>query len=193
MYYFTAVETIQDITNFYYYNPDIFHTGLSWYAIYFLFQATVVLSIHHLRPPQPRDTGLVEVTRELWVSSISRSRDCLASISHHNKAAMRCLEVLNRITNRLQPDPAISATQTDCQTDPLQPQAISGNPEERSVPLTVDPTLQLFFDGLTWNNDIFEGLDGFPSTGEVESFDYLPVNNDPARPRAMLDQGLQPP
>lgn len=47
------------------------------------------------------------------------------------------------------------------------------------APLAIDPTLQMFFNDSAWDNDIFEGLSGFPGTGEVESFDYLPANNDP--------------
>lgn len=186
--HFTAIETIQEITNFGHNNPNILHTGLSWYATYFLFQATVVLSIHHLRSSQLIGTDSVDVTQELWLSSISRSRECLASLSNHNKAAMRCLAVLDRIRNQSQPERATSRSPANFQTHFSQLHAI---PEERSVPLAVDPTLQMFFEDSTWDNDIFEGLNGFPSTGELETFDYLPVNSD-SRWHSTTDPGLHP-
>jgi transcriptional regulatory protein GAL4 len=175
MCHFTAVETIQEITNFCHgnRNPEILHTGLSWYATYFLFQAAVVLSIHHLRPLQPVDTGLAEVSQELWLSSISRSRDCLVSLSQTNKAATRCLAVLDRIRDRSQ------SSRANCQPSSMDLEPVPDNADMQSVPLAVDPTLQMFFEDTAWDKDIFEGLNGFPSTGEVEAFDYLPGNNDP--------------
>lgn len=179
MCHFAAVETIQEITNFCHGNLEILHTGLSWYATYFLFQAAVALSIHHLRPLQPFDTGLAEISQELWLSSISRSRDCLASLSQTNKAAMRCLAVLDRIKDRSRPPQTDSTSQANCQRGSMELDPIPDNAEMQSVPLAVDPTLQMFFEDTTWDQDIFEGLGGFPSTEEVGKFDYLPVNNDP--------------
>lgn len=49
--------------------------------------------------------------------------------------------------------------------------------------LAIDPTPRMFFNDSAWDNDIFERLGGFPGTGEVELFNYLPVNNDPALSR----------
>ena len=148
MFHFTAVETIQETTTFISDHSQTIHTGLSWYATYFLFQAAVVLSIHHLRPTEPLDTDLVEVTQELWLSSIVRSRDCLAALSTHNKAAMRCLQVLDRIRDRFQSSQTISTSQSNCQLDSVPLQAMSRNVEENSTyaPLAVDPTLQIFFE-----------------------------------------------
>jgi hypothetical protein len=179
MCHFTAVETIQEITTFRHDNPEIFHTGLSWYATYFLFQATVVLSIHHLRPSQPIHASLVEASEELWLSSVSRARDCLASLSSNNKSAMRCLAVLDRIRERSLSSQEISTLQPSCQTGPLQFEDLAESPGMRPALLAIDPTLQMFFNDSAWDNDIFKGLSGFPGTGEVEPFDYHPVNNDP--------------
>ncbi|KAJ5123213.1 hypothetical protein N7448_009310 [Penicillium atrosanguineum] len=179
MCHFTAVETIQEITNFCHGNTEILHTSLSWYATYFLFQAAVVLSIHHLRPLQPIVTGLAEVSQELWLSSISRSRDCLASLSQNSKAAMRCLAVLDRIRDRSQSSQSDPTSQGNCQPEYKNLEPMSDNGEAQSAASAVDPTLQLLFEDTVWDKDIFEGLDGFPSTGEAEAFDYLPVNNDP--------------
>ncbi|OQD84959.1 hypothetical protein PENANT_c011G11825 [Penicillium antarcticum] len=57
---FIAVETIQDISNFCRDNSEILHTGVSWYATYYVFQAAVVLSIYHLRPTESMNRGLDE-------------------------------------------------------------------------------------------------------------------------------------
>jgi transcriptional regulatory protein GAL4 len=45
------------------------------------------------------------------------------------------------------------------------------------VLLAVDPALQMLFENTLWDKDIFEGLNGFPSTGVGEAFDYIPSNN----------------
>ncbi|KAJ5579747.1 uncharacterized protein N7459_005732 [Penicillium hispanicum] len=169
--HFTAIETIQEITNFSHNNPNLLHTGLGWYATYFLFQAALVLSIHHLRSSQPLGTDSIEVAQELWLSSISRSRECLASLSSHNKAASRCLAVLDRIRNHSQPSretSASSASPANPPTDFSQRHTTS----ERPAPLAVDPTLQMFFEDSTWDHGIFQGLNGFPGT---VGFDKPPV------------------
>lgn len=178
MCHFTAVETIQNITNFCHGNTELLHTSLSWYATYFLFQAAVVLSIHHLRPLQPTDTGLAEISQELWLSSISRCRDCLASLSQNNNAAMRCLAVLDRIRDRSQSSQETPTSHANCPPGSLESKAIPNNAEIQSAQIAIDPTLQMFFEDTTWDKEIFEGLNGFPSTGEVEAFEYLPANND---------------
>ncbi|CAG7918954.1 unnamed protein product [Penicillium olsonii] len=184
MCHFTAVETIQDISNFCRDNTDVLHAGLSWYATYFLFQAAVVLSIHHLRPTNPDHTALEHGSNELWLSSIIRSRDCLASLTRCNSAAARCLEVLERISDRLQPldQSSTPAPGPEAQVD-YQPVTLQQNevPAGFDVPpalMTVDPTLQMLFEDTSWDKDLFEGLNGFPSTGEGEAFDYMPSNVD---------------
>ncbi|KAJ5997832.1 hypothetical protein N7522_009492 [Penicillium canescens] len=179
---FTAVETIQDISNFCRDNSEILHTGISWYATYYLFQAAVVLSIHHLRPIGSINRGLGEVSQELWFSSITRSRDCLASLSRTNTAATRCLEVLERISD--QPQHAqhhsslASESQANRQPEIVQHETVPGDVEVPSTMLAVDPTLQMLFEDTLWDKDLFQGLDGFPSTGEGEAFDYVPSNAD---------------
>jgi transcriptional regulatory protein GAL4 len=179
---FTAVETIQDISNFCRDNSKILHTGVSWYATYYLFQAAVVLSINHLRPMESNNRGLEEVSQELWFSSISRSRECLASLSRTNTAATRCLEVLERISDQpqrpQQPSSLALESQVNPQTAILQQETISGDTEVPSTILAVDPTLQMLFENTLWDKDVFQGLHGFPSTGEGEAFDYLPSNTE---------------
>ena len=74
--------------------------------------------------------------------------------------------------------------------------AIHDNASIRQAILPVDPSLQMFFDATSWNKDIFEGLQGFPITDEVESFDYVSgtafaadIAEDWAMP---TDPGLEP-
>lgn len=182
MCHFTAVETIQDISSFCRDNIDILHPGLSWYATYFLFQAAVVLSIHHLRHNSPSHSPLEQSSGELWLSSIIQSRDCLAFLSQTNSAASRCLEVLERIGEQLQPLAKSSASvaepdsRVNCAPVPLEQDHAPTDFE--SALLAVDPTLQMLFEDTSWDKDLFEGLNGFPSTGEGEAFDYIPSNAD---------------
>lgn len=103
-----ALETIQSTTIFCLDYPDILHTGLSWYATYFLFQATMVLNIHYLRPCQLMDSSLTTTNQELRFSSISSARDCLSNLSQSNKTAARCPKVLDRIKDRSQPPRPLS-------------------------------------------------------------------------------------
>ncbi|RAK97674.1 uncharacterized protein BO80DRAFT_413970 [Aspergillus ibericus CBS 121593] len=178
MCHYAAIECIQDITTFCTDYPDVLHIGLSWYATYFLFQASIVLSIYYLRPHQLLDSTLAAANQDLWLFSISRARDCLANISEANQAAARCLEVLDRIRDQSQstPTPGTSASANyNPDPDAAQLPPIHDNPGIRQGmgTLPVDPSLQMFFDATSWNKDIFEGLQGFPITDEVESFDYV--------------------
>ncbi|KAF7628814.1 fungal-specific transcription factor domain-containing protein [Aspergillus flavus] len=180
MCHYVAIETIQDITTFCLDYRDNIHVGLSWYATYFLFQATIVLSIHYLRPPQPLDMGPDSANQELWALSISRARDCLAQLGQNNEAATRCLAVLERIR-----DQSERSQQSSLTPSATRPNAsvhadhtlLHPAPEiEDTIPTTfaIDPALQILFQDTAWNNDIFEGLQGFPITDEAEAFDYMP-------------------
>ena len=172
MCHYAAIETIQDITTFCLDYPDALHVGLNWYATYFLFQATVILAFHHLRPCQPLDTPLAAANQELWQVSMSKARHCLDYLSRDSKAAARCLEVLDKIREQFRPTQPLS---TPVAEPPQVLDSGSGNGGIHST-LAVDPSLQMFFDANSWNKDIFEGLQGFPITDEVESFDYIPAN-----------------
>ncbi|OOF99027.1 hypothetical protein ASPCADRAFT_204693 [Aspergillus carbonarius ITEM 5010] len=197
MCHYAAIECIQDITTFCTDYPDTLHIGLSWYATYFLFQASVVLSIYYLRPHEPLDTSLAAANQELWLFSISRARHCLAKLSHANQAAARCLEVLDRIRDQSQLRPTTGAEESAMYDPDAAPSpAIHDNASIRQAILPVDPSLQMFFDATSWNKDIFEGLQGFPITDEVESFDYVSgtafaadIAEDWAMP---TDPGLEP-
>ncbi|GLA29962.1 hypothetical protein AnigIFM63326_008156 [Aspergillus niger] len=175
MCHYAAVECIQDITTFCIDYPDTLHVGLCWYATYFLFQASIVLSIYHLRPKEPLDRSLAVANQQLWISSIERSRDCLTNLSRKNQAATRCLEVLDRIMYQSQATPPavgeVSSTTNVPGTTQLP--VDYDNAGTRLDTLAVDPSLQMLFDATSFDMDIFEGLEGFPNTNEVEPFDYV--------------------
>ncbi|KAE8338559.1 hypothetical protein BDV24DRAFT_176741 [Aspergillus arachidicola] len=182
MCHYVAIETIQDITTFCLDYRDNIHVGLSWYATYFLFQATIVLSIHYLRAHQPLDMGPDSVNQELWALSISRARDCLAQLSQNNEAASRCLAVLERIRDQSERSQQSSLTPSGTRpnasvhADHTQLQPALATEDTVPTTLAIDPALQILFQDTAWNNDIFEGLQGFPITDEVEAFDYMPSN-----------------
>lgn len=85
---------------------------------------------------------------------------------------MRCLAVLDRIRDRSQAGPQeqhlqdnSTAFQPETQTETI------GLSDTTVAPLAVDPTLQMFFEDTSWENDLFQGLNGFPATDEVDLFD----------------------
>ncbi|XRM42588.1 hypothetical protein ABZX51_005799 [Aspergillus tubingensis] len=174
MCHYAAVECIQNITTFCVDYSDTLHFGLCWYATYFLFQASVVLSIYHLRPKELLDRSLAAANHKLWISSIERSRDCLANLSQKNQAAARCLEVLDRIMYQSQASPtAVGEPSSTSVPGTAQLPMEYNSTGTRLDTLAVDPSLQMLFDATSFDMDIFEGLEGFPNTNEVESFDYI--------------------
>jgi transcriptional regulatory protein GAL4 len=202
---YTAIETIQDIATFCidHANDGTLHPGLAWYAIYFLFQAVIVLSIHQFKPRDPKDVSLADADQDLWVFSISKARDCLTQLGRSNTAANRCLEVLDRIWSGVQTTPrdvtspaatgvAAAPATTQSRGDPgpaygaASPQAYTAlgepsattttNPDAHTnanpIAYAVDPALQIFLKDASWDNAIFEGLHGFPSTVETDPLYY---------------------
>lgn len=179
---YVATETIQDITTFCLDYRDSIHLSLSWYATYFLLQATILLSIDFLRPYQAIDKGPDTVNQELWTLSISRARDCLVQLGQNNGAATRCLAVLDRIRDKPQPsldpplDHSMENSNTNFNPDHSRPQRVPESVDTNPTSFPLDPALQTIFQDTAWNNDIFEGLEGFPITEEVGAFDYIPPN-----------------
>ncbi|OJI82765.1 hypothetical protein ASPTUDRAFT_76389 [Aspergillus tubingensis CBS 134.48] len=136
--------------------------------------ASVVLSIYHLRPKEPLDRNLAAANHELWISSIERSRDCLANLSQKNQAAARCLEVLDRIMYQSQTtSTAVGEPSSTSVPGTAQLPMEYNSTGTRLDTLAVDPSLQMLFDATSFDMDIFEGLEGFPNTNEIESFDYV--------------------
>lgn len=182
MCHYVAIETIQDITTFCLDYRDSIHLSLSWYATYFLLQATILLSIDYLRPYQAMDMGPDTVNQELWTLSISRASDCFVQLSQSNEAATRCLAVLDRIRDKSQPshesplNHSMASSNTKFDPDHTQVQPVLEPVDTNPTSFAIDPALQILFQDTTWNSDIFEGLEGFPITEEVEAFDYIPPN-----------------
>ncbi|OKL59756.1 hypothetical protein UA08_04500 [Talaromyces atroroseus] len=182
MCHYIAIETIQDITTFCLDYPDNIHAGLSWYATYFLFQATVVLSIHYLKPHYMSGSNFEAVNKELWILSTSRARNCLANLSRGNEAATRCLAVLDRIRDQSQQSheststPSVAMPAANFNLDNLHTQHDLENDDMHPTSFEIDPSLQILFRDTSWNGDLFEGLEGFPIIAEPEVFDYMPSN-----------------
>ncbi|EON68547.1 hypothetical protein W97_07805 [Coniosporium apollinis CBS 100218] len=173
-----AIETIQDVSTFCKEQSDLLHAGLSWYAIYFLFQATLVLDISLL---QSADQPHNEVTPSPLDDTVSLARDCLSKIGLRNSAATRCISVLDRIHEHLASTKATSGQAfPNMAWDPYPtftrrttPQALTM--DNNHWTFTVDPTLHMFLDNPSVEN-LLEGIEGFPSTQEQQFFDYTSGN-----------------
>ncbi|KAI7321554.1 hypothetical protein KC326_g2165 [Hortaea werneckii] len=101
-YQAVAEETIVDISAFCSQHPDL-HLGLSWYAIYFLMQATLALSVQHVFQDSLGSTTAADRERALhtYQDMCLRSTTCLRSLSKIDKAAVRSLRVLGRLLDKV--------------------------------------------------------------------------------------------
>ncbi|KAI7086150.1 hypothetical protein KC356_g5246 [Hortaea werneckii] len=101
-YQAVAEETIVDISAFCSRHPDL-HLGLSWYAIYFLMQATLALSVQHVFQDSLGSTTAADRERALntYLDMCLRSTNCLRSLSKIDKAAARSLRVLGRLLEKI--------------------------------------------------------------------------------------------
>jgi transcriptional regulatory protein GAL4 len=167
-----AIESVQAICNFCTSSGRL-HQGLSWYAIYFLFQAVMVLDVGLLQAPE-------DALATTWKSVIDQARQCLTQLGITNAAALRCISVLNRIHTHHQ-SVAYSNQRSAAQSP--RPDAL-GNFGDTPLQdgqadysmhqaYPADPALQFFLDGPPMNN-LFDGVSGFPSTQEHQNFDYIP-------------------
>lgn len=167
-----AIESVQAICNFCTSFGQL-HQGLSWYAIYFLFQAVLVLDVGLLQAPE-------DALASTWKSAIDQARQCLSQLGTTNGAALRCISVLNRIHMHHQSVASSSQSQAVSPrgTESLGEFDISGHPDGPVDYSThqiypADPALQFFLDGQPMT-DLFDGVNGFPSTQEHQNFDYIP-------------------
>lgn len=107
---------------------------------------------------------------------MSRDCGCLTVLSQKDKAATRCLAVLNRIWHHIQQQ---GQSISDCSRSTFPASLLQADPEFPSAILAGDPSLQTLFEDPSWDNDLFHGLRGFPST-DVGVFDYrycqLPIS-----------------
>ncbi|ETS82648.1 hypothetical protein PFICI_04524 [Pestalotiopsis fici W106-1] len=91
-----AMQTIHDVASFCEGYESMLHLGLSWYATYFLFQATLILEVSRIGKESPEHFDL-----PAWEISISRSRSSLGVLAKKNSSATRCLEIIDSIQRNL--------------------------------------------------------------------------------------------
>lgn len=179
---YTAIETIQEIATFCQKRTDYLHPSLTWYATYFLFQAVLVLNIYSLQPDTSglTDMGPATADQELSLLAVSRTQECLVTLSKTSKPATRCLEVLERIKRTSQQEPSREPTGPTSALDRLPDfNTATIDPDAQPAATSAaDPALQIFFQNTSLETDPFEGIGGFPSTQELEIFDYFPLNGD---------------
>ncbi|KAF3009378.1 hypothetical protein E8E14_008079 [Neopestalotiopsis sp. 37M] len=91
-----AMQSIHDVASFCELHESMLHLGLSWYATYFLFQATLILEVGRIGKGTPDQFDL-----PAWEISISRSRSSLGVLAKKNSSATRCLEIIDSIQSNL--------------------------------------------------------------------------------------------
>jgi transcriptional regulatory protein GAL4 len=172
-----AIETISDITAFCHENMDNLHLGISWYATYFIFQAALALDIHYLEKAVVDRLADTDSNggEPAWVASIQQARGCLEVLGRTNRAANRCLAVLDRIhdyfsrgaDNSNDPVPPVNLDPVHIETSP------DSSALDNNWALSADPALHIFLDS-PMDHQLFEGIDGFPSTLNEQYFDFAP-------------------
>ncbi|GAB7364846.1 hypothetical protein MBLNU230_g5639t1 [Neophaeotheca triangularis] len=97
-YRVVACETIEHISAFCQRSPNM-NNGLSWYAVYFLLQACLALSVHQASYASVVHLAQAERDEDLrtYEQLSSLAEECLATLSPSNKAATRSLRVLSRL------------------------------------------------------------------------------------------------
>ncbi|KAH8680744.1 fungal-specific transcription factor domain-containing protein [Xylariales sp. PMI_506] len=93
-----AMQSIHEIAAFCGEFESILHLGVSWYATYFLFQATLILDASCIGSDL-RDR--LKVDPLAWESMITNARCCLGLLAKKNSSAQRCLEILDLIHSGL--------------------------------------------------------------------------------------------
>ncbi|KAI0874084.1 fungal-specific transcription factor domain-containing protein [Hypoxylon argillaceum] len=93
-----AMQSIHDIATFCAAYETALHRGVTWYAIYFLFQAALVLEASYLQSLKQKRYEADSAFRE---HSLSQMRACMSTLAETNSSAKRCMEVLDSIHSRL--------------------------------------------------------------------------------------------
>ncbi|KAM0451161.1 hypothetical protein ACHAPV_010119 [Trichoderma viride] len=110
----SAAEAIKDICIFCREHAEQVHTGLNWYATYFLFQALLVLedSYHQeyatrsgLKHQQASSSfanntslGIGLGDDEIWRQAMDQGRKCLKALDNPYSTAGRCYQTLDRLS-----------------------------------------------------------------------------------------------
>ncbi|KAJ8133430.1 hypothetical protein O1611_g188 [Lasiodiplodia mahajangana] len=93
-----AMQSIHDIATFCAVHETALHQGIAWYAIYFLFQAALVLEASYLQSLKQKRYEEDGALRE---HSLSQVRACMSTLAQTSSSAKRCIEVLDSIHGRL--------------------------------------------------------------------------------------------
>nr|XP_036579674.1 C6 transcription factor [Colletotrichum truncatum]KAF6787354.1 C6 transcription factor [Colletotrichum truncatum] len=166
-----AMQTIHDIAAFCMGYESSLNNGITWYATYFIFQATLVLEASYLT-----EASRPEEDRLAWQHSVSKARACLKALEHNNRPARRCLEMLDRIHSQFQLLP---------QLDPaLDPACFLPMGLNQDATATFTET-----NAISETNEILElpSENEFSSYGEIQSV-YGEETTDPSL-RMLLNEG----
>ena len=101
-----AMESIHDIATFCAMHDGNLYQGITWYATYFLLQATLVLVARFLDSTEAPS----EDESSAWYHSVFKARDCLRVLAARNKSATRYLDMLDRVCSQFQ-SPALDVAQ----------------------------------------------------------------------------------
>lgn len=104
-----AMQSIHDIAKFCSAHVGPFHQGLTWYATYFLIQATLILHVYGVSTNTQSWNGEGEgMQHDEWRYSMRTAYNCLGFLAQSNKSARRCLEILQRlgVQSQLLPQPS---------------------------------------------------------------------------------------
>lgn len=103
-----AMQSIHDIAKFCSTYLGPVHQGLTWYATYFLIQATLILHVYGVSSNTESWNGGEEGRQQdEWRYSMRTAYNCLGLLAQSNNSARRCLEILQRlgVQSQLQPQP----------------------------------------------------------------------------------------
>ncbi|KIW25223.1 uncharacterized protein PV07_08420 [Cladophialophora immunda] len=111
-----AAEAIVDIATFCQRHPEAVHTGLSWYVVYFLLQGILAMGVSEARRASLLTEGESKRTIPACDVALAKAAGCLENLGGSNKAAVRTLQILDRLRNTLQgtsaPPPTSAAHET---------------------------------------------------------------------------------
>lgn len=164
-----AIRTIVDISQFCLDHPELIHVGLSWYAVYFLLHGILALGLHQLmrarQNKSARRSNRQENPPESTENAIVKARECLQALGRTNKAALRTLQIVDRIEETLT-KPATNTNKSTNSTNHrhLSPHSPSNNGQflPNQYPSSV-PTADLGFkDNYAFVNKPDQNLSALP-------------------------------
>lgn len=97
-----AMETIQSISTYCESNQSSLHPGITWYATYYIFQATLVLEASYLSQRSAANEA-VRGDHESWESTVATAKRCLEVLAANNShSAHSCLDLIEHIHSSTQ-------------------------------------------------------------------------------------------